>query len=78
MEISRTAAIQLNFPSLGGRGGRGNLAADFPELFRRRRSTANARRTYEERIAKINQFFDDARQYQKRPRTRTWPASRPI
>jgi imidazolonepropionase-like amidohydrolase len=62
MAISRTAAIQLNFPSLGGRGGRGNLSADFPELFGAP-STANARRTYEEGIAGINQFFDDARRY---------------
>jgi imidazolonepropionase-like amidohydrolase len=52
----------LNFPSLGGRGGRGNLAADFPELFGAP-ATANARRAYEEGITKINLFFDDARHY---------------
>ncbi len=68
MEIGRSAAIQLNFPSLGGRGGRGG--GDIPpEVLAMlgdiggAAGGANPRRTYEDNIAKINQFFDDARHY---------------
>ncbi len=67
MEISRSAAVQLNFPSIGGRGGRGGFAVPSdvtdlsPDLAGA--TTANARRTYDETIVKINQFFDDARRY---------------
>ena len=38
---------------------------------------AQARRTYEQQIAKLNDFFDQARQYQKR-RRRTRAASSAI
>jgi imidazolonepropionase-like amidohydrolase len=67
MEISRSAALQLEFPSLGGRGGRGGEMP--PEVAQMLGETgaapgsANARRTYEDTIAKINAFFDDARRY---------------
>ena len=67
MEISRSAAVQVNFPSLGGRGGRGGDIP--PEVLAMLGEAggaaggANARRTYEENLAKLNQFFDDARNY---------------
>jgi imidazolonepropionase-like amidohydrolase len=65
MEISRSAAIQLNFPTLGGRGGRGGFSAEVADLFAEpgAASGANARKTYEDNIAKINEFFDEARRY---------------
>jgi imidazolonepropionase-like amidohydrolase len=69
MEISRSAAMQLTFPSLGGRGGRGGggLSPDIAELIGGDASAAgggaNARRQYDDAVAKINQFFDDARRY---------------
>ena len=65
MAITPDAAVQLNFPSLGGRGGRGGaVPPEVAEMLGFSTETgANARRTYEEGIAKINQFFDDARQY---------------
>jgi len=71
MAIDRTAAIHLIFPSLGGRGGRGGGqipdavlelipgGAGGPTGF-----TA-AKRQYDQQITKINEFFDQARQYQK-------------
>lgn len=68
MEISRSAAVQMTFPSMGGRGGRGG---DFsPDMVAElvggsAAGGANARRQYEDTIAKINRFFDDARQYKK-------------
>jgi len=74
MEISRSAAVQLNFPSLGGRGGRGGMPAEIAELFAEPGAavgSANARRNYEDAISKINDFFERARQY------RTTKAARP-
>jgi imidazolonepropionase-like amidohydrolase len=69
MEISRSAAMHLIFPSIAARGGRGG-AADFeepgalpgpagPATF------ADAKRQYDQQIQKLNDFFDAARQYQK-------------
>jgi len=64
MEINRSAAMQLNFPSIGGRGGRGG-EAEFPAAGRGPATFTEARRQYDEQIQKINDFFDAARQYQK-------------
>jgi imidazolonepropionase-like amidohydrolase len=66
MEISRSAGMQLTFPSMGGRGGRGGGLT--PEMIAAITGGdvvggANARRQYDEEIGKINQFFDDARRY---------------
>jgi imidazolonepropionase-like amidohydrolase len=66
MEVARGAAVQLNFPSPGGRGGRGGgIPAEVLEMFGDLGNTggANARRQYEENIAKIHEFFDGARRY---------------
>lgn len=63
MEISRSAAVQVNFPTMGGRGGRGGDAP--PEVLAVAGGAGgnNARRAYEDSISKLNQFFDDARNY---------------
>lgn len=64
MAIAPDAAVQLTFPSLGGRGGRGGIPPEIAEMLGATApGGANARRTYDEGIAKINQFFDDARHY---------------
>ena len=69
MEISRSAAMQLTFPSMGGRGGRGgggftpDMIAELVGGDAAGVGGANARRQYDDAIAKINQFFDDARRY---------------
>ena len=66
MEINRSAAMVLNFPSAGGRGGRGaaadavRLAGYVPQCGQRR---GNAQRAVLDQIAKLNAFFDDARKY---------------
>jgi imidazolonepropionase-like amidohydrolase len=71
MAIERTAAIHLIFPSLGGRGGRGGgmpVPDSVNELIPGAAGAAGftaAKRQYEQQIAKINEFFDQARQYQK-------------
>jgi imidazolonepropionase-like amidohydrolase len=72
MEVKRSAAVQLNFPSMGGRGGRGGIPAEFAELFGEAAGGgANARRNYDDSIAKINQFFDDARRYKTAKEAKT-------
>ena len=69
MAIERTAAMQLLFPSIAGRGGRGGAPVpdSVLELISGTAgaSYTQARRTYEQQISKLNDFFDQARQYQK-------------
>ena len=66
MEINRSAAVHIIFPSLGG-GGRGNFAADFPEELGggAAQSFTERKRQYDQAIQRLNDFFDAARQYQK-------------
>ncbi len=72
MEINRSAAVQLNFPAIRGRGGRGGGNADFnPDEFAGGAAGGGAngfteqKRQYDLQIAHINEFFDEARQYLK-------------
>src|ERR1044071_2705491 len=71
MEINRSAALHLIFPAIAGRGGRGGggPAPDAViELFGGAAGATGytqARRNYEQQIAKLNEFFEDARPYQK-------------
>jgi imidazolonepropionase-like amidohydrolase len=67
MEINRSAALQILFPTIATGGGRNN-AADFPEdvLPGGGPTTyAERKRQYDQQIQKLNDFFDAARQYQK-------------
>jgi len=68
MTVNRSAAMHLLFPSIGGRGGRGgpipdSMLAMIPGAAGG--SYTQARRAYEQEIARLNDFFDQARQYQK-------------
>ena len=65
MEINRSAAMVLNFPSAAGRGGRGGgMPADLQDMFPGAANAAgNAQRAVLDQIAKLNAFFDDARKY---------------
>jgi imidazolonepropionase-like amidohydrolase len=65
MEINRSAAMVLNFPTAAGRGGRGGgMPADLSDMFPNAANTgADARRAVLDQIAKLNAFFDDARKY---------------
>jgi len=69
MAIERTAAMHLIFPTLGGRGGRGGGVPDAVlELVPGAAGAtgfAATKRQYDQQIARINEFFDQARQYQK-------------
>jgi imidazolonepropionase-like amidohydrolase len=73
MEINRDAAVHLIFPSIASRGGRGGLAnvdfADEVALLFGGGSAAGtyteAKRNYETQVAKVTEFFDNARNYQK-------------
>jgi imidazolonepropionase-like amidohydrolase len=69
MAIERTAAMHLAFPSIAGRGGRGGAPVPDSVLEMISGTAAagytQARRTYEQQISKLNDFFDQARQYQK-------------
>lgn len=64
MEIVRSAALQLNFPSIAGRGGRGG-GEETPAAGRGPAGFTEAKRQYDHQIQQINDFFDAARQYQK-------------
>jgi imidazolonepropionase-like amidohydrolase len=66
MEINRSAAMVLNFPSAAGRGGRGGMPTDLQDMFPNAANTgADARRAVLDQIAKLNAFFDDAKAYKK-------------
>jgi imidazolonepropionase-like amidohydrolase len=73
MEINRSAAVHLLFPSMPNRGGRGGLAnvdfADEVALLFGGGSAAGtfteAKRNYDAQVAKVTEFFEQARQYQK-------------
>jgi imidazolonepropionase-like amidohydrolase len=70
MAVERTAAMHMIFPSLGGRGGRGGFAIPDSVLGDLNPATAAGgftamKRQYDQQITKINEFFDQARQYQK-------------
>jgi imidazolonepropionase-like amidohydrolase len=68
MTINRSAAMHLIFPSMGGRGGRGGAIPDSVlELIPGAvgGTYTQAKRTYDQQIARLNDFFDQARQYQK-------------
>jgi hypothetical protein len=70
MEINRSAAMHLIFPSIAGRGGRGG-GAPVPENVAEllgitvSSSYTQARRAYEQQIAQLNEFFEEARRYQR-------------
>jgi imidazolonepropionase-like amidohydrolase len=73
MAINRDAAVHLLFPSIASRGGRGGMAnVDFADevalLFGGGSGAGTyteAKRQYEAQVAKVTEFFDAARQYQK-------------
>ncbi|HLK69230.1 MAG TPA: amidohydrolase family protein [Bryobacteraceae bacterium] len=71
MEINRSAAMHLIFPAIAGRGGRGGggpAPDSVLEIFGNAAGAGTytaARRAYEQQIAKLSEFFDDARKYQK-------------
>lgn len=68
MAIKRTAAMSIMFPSLS-RGGRGGYIPDnVVEILGQggaAGSAANLRRQYEDQIGKLNDFFENARRYQR-------------
>ena len=81
MAIDRDAAVHLIFPALGGRGGRGGGAPDailemIPGATGAPGFTA-AKRNYDQQVAKIAEFFDTARQYQKE-RAAKGPGFKPV
>ena len=73
MEINRDAAVHLLFPSIAMRGGRGGFAnVDFADEVAAFFGGGNAagtfteaKRNYDTQVAKVTEFFDQARQYQK-------------
>ena len=67
MEINRSAAVHLIFPTIAGRGGRGGFVPDdvLTLIAGAAPGYTQARRTYEQQLTKLNEFFDEARRYQK-------------
>jgi imidazolonepropionase-like amidohydrolase len=84
MAIDPSAAVHLIFPTLGGRGGRGGGAVPdaILETIPGAAGAAGAgftaaKRTYDQQVAKITEFFDEARQYRKE-RTAKASAFKPV
>jgi len=70
MAVERTAAMHMIFPTLGGGRGRGGFAIPDSVLGDLNPAVAAGgftaqKRNYDQQVAKINEFFDQARQYQK-------------
>jgi imidazolonepropionase-like amidohydrolase len=70
MEINRSAAMHLIFPAIAGRGGRGgggnpDFGPDPAAAAGGAGTYTQAHRNYEQEIAKLSDFFDDVRKYQK-------------
>jgi len=84
MEIKRTGAMHVIFPSLGGgRGGRGGGGGDIPAEVLAQFGLApgagtftEAKRQYDLQIQKLNDFFDDARKY-KSAKSANMPGFKP-
>jgi imidazolonepropionase-like amidohydrolase len=85
MAIDRSAAVHLIFPTLGGRGGRGGgaLPDAMLEMIPGAAGVTGAtgftaaKRTYDQQVAKITEFFDAARQY-KKERAAKVPGFKPV
>jgi imidazolonepropionase-like amidohydrolase len=85
MAIDRCAAVHLIFPTLGGRGGRGGgglpdvVLEIVPGAAGATGATGftAAKRTYDQQVARITEFFDEARQYQKE-RAANAPGFKPV
>lgn len=68
MAVSASAAIYVQFPSLGSPGGRGGpLPENIAELAGETGAGTFTQmmRTYQQEVAKLADFFDEARRYQK-------------
>ena len=63
MEIKKTAAMALRFPTLQGRPGRGGDGESF--FGGPRQTYAEQKKTYETQLKELNEFFEQARRYQK-------------
>src|SRR5689334_16926680 len=63
MEINRSAAVHLIFPTVAGRGGRGGFVPDdvLTLIAGAAPGYTQARRNYEQQLTKLNEFFDEAR-----------------
>ncbi|HXS93297.1 MAG TPA: amidohydrolase family protein [Candidatus Limnocylindrales bacterium] len=68
MAVKRSAGMSIMFPSMGGGGRRGGVPDNVVEILGQggaANAAANQRRQYEEQIAKLSEFFENARRYQK-------------
>ena len=64
MEVKKTAAMALRFPTIQsgfGRGGGGDMEA----MFGGRATFTEQRKTYEAQLKELKEFFEEARRYQK-------------
>src|SRR5262249_29723994 len=67
MAVKPSAAMHLIFPSLGRGGRAGSIPDNVSELFGAVGATgfAQQKRNYEQQVAKLTDFFEEARRYQK-------------
>lgn len=63
MEVKRTAAMALRFPTIQSGFGRGG--GDMESIFGPRATFAEQKKTYETQLKELKEFFEEARRYQK-------------
>jgi len=68
MTVRPSAAMCVQFPNLGGRGGRGAIPEEIQQMLGESGAAGSFTqmlRTYQQEVARLTDFFEEARRYQK-------------
>lgn len=68
MAVQPSAAMCVQFPNLGGRGGRGAIPEEILQMLGESGAAGSYTqmlRTYQQEVARLTDFFEEARRYQK-------------
>ncbi len=65
MEIKKTAAMALRFPTIQSGFGRGGMGGGMAGMFGRGQTFSDEKKTYEAQLKELKDFFEESRRYQK-------------